>query len=283
VISAKEAIHGEDLGAHQNIKSALETLSQMEAGRPLVQKAQSVWGALTVQALAQHFQWGEVSRTDSVITRHYDSSSGTEKRQRDTVILLRRDQPSTELLLDMAHEMVHATAQPTFDPYDPTLSSGRYIRAALEGEGGEVNAVVKECEVALEITAHTGEVIDRCKGYYGGDGRRVLNGVDRERILHDFYKVGHWKKGLMQKLGRDSTVSLLLTEETPAFYSSTGRSPYPVALFEEFVELTRTACDNTFKRTIAASRQSAMEVRYPVKEEQRSREQFVRLRCGGGG
>jgi hypothetical protein len=171
-------------------------------------------------------------------------------------------------VLDIAHELVHATTRPIWDPYDPKLTPGRYIHATIEGEGGEVEAVVAECQVGLELAHRFGASARRCRSYRGTGSTRI----NTERVKRDFYRVGKWNAELTKKLGEEMPLFPLLSSRTPKLYSSTGHAPYPVALLQEFEQITRIACENTRKRTAAVKEQG----RTPAS----SALEFLSSRCG---
>lgn len=219
------------------VEDALQILSQLESGKPWLKEART-----------SLFQLGSVSKTDAVITRYYNVKTGEEQRERQVLIHLKSDQPLRDLVLDMVHELVHATRRSSWDPYDPALTPARYIQLSIEGQGGEVDAVVAECQVAIEMKERFGADASRCEGYLEN---RVIS---RDRVVRDFYRVGKWKAELTRELGVEAASLKYLSQETPALYSSTGKAPYPAALLEEFSELSQTACDNSRKRLNAALR-----------------------------
>lgn len=226
------------------IRDALQILMRVPSGIALVTRAQALWSLQDPFQLVQKFQWARVSKTDAVITRYFNTKTGEERRERSVTILLKQDQKLEDLVLDIAHELVHATTRTAWDPYDPELTASRYIRAAIEGEGGEVDAVLQECTIGLELSKFTSSSIDRCLSYLQGDSR-VLN---REQILKDFYRVGSWSEELLSKLGIEIVSLPWFSTERPRLYSSTGRTPYPVALLAEYEQMTQIACENSKKR-----------------------------------
>jgi len=236
------------------LNHAIEVLGRVKSGERLLQRAQEFWKVGSAEELRGFLRWGLSSRTDAVLTRHYNPTTGEESRERKVLIYLREGQSLEELTLDMAHELIHATSKPGWDPYDPSLTGARYIFSAIEGAGGEVEAVETECLVAAELSKSFGTSLERCKNYL--HGTTVL----RERIRADFYKVGTWYDDLVARLGAELATFPLLSKDTPKLYSSTGRTPYPHALLKEFDEITSIACENTKRRISAvASRAPASE------------------------
>ena len=238
------------------------------------------------ESLRERFRWGDASRTDAVLTRHYDSETGQETRERKVTIYLRRGQPMEEMMLDLAHELVHATSRPAWDPYDPKLTAAEYIRVAIEGAGGEVEAVQAECRVSLELfttrvaggarldAEKTKSLDSRCTRYGGSLAMDV--------IRKDFYRVGRWNTELQSRLGEGARKLLpLLSSEKPSLYSSTGGAPYPVALLEEYRQMTTVACENSRRRaaTLAEDGDSSLRSPASVSEIEQSNRLFLTRRC----
>lgn len=236
-----------------SVEDVLALLEKAPTGRMMIDKAIRGWHLNSREELSSRLKWGSASRTDAVLIRHYDAETGKESRERKVTIYLRQDQPLTDLMLDLAHEFVHATAQPSWDPYDPNLTAASYIHATIEGEGGEVEAVRVECQVSQEIFGAKSKSSSaaRCLRYVSSTPEQAV-----ELIRKDFYRVGHWMHDLRRRLGAEGNQFPDLSEDRPALYSSTGGTPYPVALYEEYRQMTAVACENTRRRSPASSSDS---------------------------
>ncbi len=268
-----------DLSA-QRLLQVWRVLESLPSGRGLVTKAQQTWKLKSEGDFLKHLKLGSSSRTDAVLTRHFSSETGQEEREREVTIFLRETQSDLELLLDLSHELVHATSRPLFDPYDPDLSAVHYIQSSIDGEGGEVEAVLAECAVAEEWGMRAGQVVHRCRNYVDAKSHSISGqaGEIRKRISADFYRVGSWLNELQKELG--AAISLLpeLNAEKPRLYSSTEHTPYPVALYQEYAEMTQIACKNSLER-------KRILVTHPTARElgQISRvEKFLATRCRDG-
>ncbi len=250
---------------------ALKILEVSSTGQALLKRATQKWRFREVSQLVQILEWGKVSKTDSVLTRHYDPDTGKETRERRITIYLRQGETAWDIVLDLAHELSHALDGPSWDPYDPRLTPGRYIWESLEGRGGEVDAVHYECQIASELSKKSRELFsrlfDRCVKYLSDKGL----GIDRNKIKKDFYQVGKWLEELKVNLGREEKLFPLLSPQVPQLYSSTGNSPYPVALLDEYQALTSSACQNMASR-LKLDRSPAS-----VRKQTQT---FLSMRCG---
>ncbi|HTL10896.1 MAG TPA: hypothetical protein VL588_00315 [Bdellovibrionota bacterium] len=251
----------------------VQTLSSVPAGRDILERARKSWGLAQTSQVGNYLRWGQVSKTDAVLTRHFDPTTGKEERNRQVVVYLRRDMPLEETVLDLAHELVHAVEPPLWDPYDPDLTPARYVRVSIEGKGGEADAVVQECRVASNLMPLVNATVrarlsDRCKRY-----QTPATPVDRGLVVKDFYAVGAWKSKLLERLGAEKTALPLITGTEPLLYSSTGRTPYPVALVDEFDQMNEVACANSRRREAAGALRSLASG--PPDETSR----FLRRRC----
>lgn len=226
--------------------AALGMIQKTQTGFQLLEKAASTFNARSLSELATNFQWGERSKTDAVLTRHLDPQTGQETRTREITISIRTSEQLENIALDMAHELVHATSSPEWDPYDPKLTPGKYIWTSIEGPGGEVDAVYVECQIASEL--HHDK---RCEEYR--DSATGL--ISQEQIRISFYRVGEWKEDFEKHMKSELSLFPLLSNRPPRLYSSTGNAPYPVSLFREYKLLNEIACENSLKRVQAVRHQ----------------------------
>jgi hypothetical protein len=261
---------------------ALFTLGSVPEGLSLLKMAIRNWELEDLSDLLNHFKWGSASHTDTVITRYFNPKSGKEDRQSEITIYLRNDQSQLELVMDMAHELVHATGRSGIDPYDSTLTVGKYIWSAIEGAGGEVQATLTECQVGLELAKKLKMRVQRCEPYLNPWRVNAPSGISisRDKIIKNFYRVGKWGPELKQWIGEEVRLFPHLSQDAPTLYSSTGHTPYPVALFREFEEITETACKNSENRmrTFASALPSAWITSAP-ESPQSHLEHFIKKRC----
>jgi hypothetical protein len=275
--------------SRERILTALALLDHSRSGHQLLEKAKQLWHVSSSDSLAEMMTWGTASKTDAVLIRHFDPASGAESRERKVTVYLKKDQSMENLVLDLAHELLHAVSRPAWDPYDPSLNAVKYIRAAIEGEGGEVQAVEMECQVALEFVespippfkgpAWGRESRARCHRYWG---KNALSTIRR-----DFYSTGKWKADLVRDLGSDAKELPLLTDRKPSLYSSTGGAPYPAALYLEFKQINHVACENSRRREESFVQAGVSRAPASVSEVQASQAQktraFLAARCTDSG
>jgi hypothetical protein len=229
-------------------RDAIALLDRVPSGKRILTRAENFWKENSREGVLRHLAYGPVSRTDAVLTRHYHPETGEEVRERFVTVVLKKDQALLDVAMDLAHELTHATTPPTWDPYDPLLTPGRYMHAALEAAGGEIDAVLNECEVAVDFKRDLDLRSTRCDRYIVLTGNENRMTVERSKIQADFYRVGHWEPFVRTQLGKETARFPLLSVKEPELYSATGGAPYPVALMREYEELNRVACENVRKR-----------------------------------
>lgn len=257
------------------LRITLEILNKLPTSRKLYLDLLSRLHMRESEAFNTLFQWSAISRTNAVLTRYFNPTSGEEVRQRQITIFLKRNQSLANLILDVAHEMTHALYSPQWDPYDPSLTAATYLWNAIEGPGGEVDALVVECQVAQELKEKYGVQIKRCQRYLG-DPRKKLN---RKKIRNEFYQVGPWEGELKEKLGTEFNRFPFLSPAEPSLISSTGNAPYPIALLREYTEFTRIACENSRKRLLSIQKPHGFDsTMHPIRMQL---EQLILRRCQG--
>ncbi|MBL7715720.1 MAG: hypothetical protein JNL01_09655 [Bdellovibrionales bacterium] len=287
----------------QQLGQVLILLSQTESGRDLLRRAQKAFRLPTdersedrsLPRLDQNtwksvVVWDHVSRTDAVLTRHFDSTTGEELRERQVSVHLKRGQSYSDLFFDLSHELTHAVAGPNWDPYDPQLTASRYVISALEAPGGEIDAIFVECKLAFEVAGNAGALGKEWSAHGLRCSRYLSNSqMDRNKIKAEFYRVGRWYSDLASELGEEKDFLPLLSGDSPKLYSSTGGAPYPVALVREYQEINMAACANSKKRLSsvteanrrpAGTADSGEEYSSAISDQIRGKtEAFLRLRC----
>jgi hypothetical protein len=176
---------------------------------------------------------GEVEKDPS-------SARSAASEVQETYVHLRETGTTEEMIMDLAHELTHAVYEVSWDPMSPELGVQGYIEKVLEGAGGEVQAMVEQCQVALELYANKtfSEIPRSCRSYVD-----VVSGdIHRQKIADDFYRVGIWKEKLQRAVGDHTFMENKLSNRAPVWNSSVGGRPYPVVLYEEYLDLNERVC-----------------------------------------
>lgn len=254
----------------EDFAEVLDLMRRSPRGHSLLEEARGYWKEENIIQISRHLKWGDVSRTDATLTRSIDPVTGEETRDRSVTIFLRRGATLDELVLDLSHELVHATKGHRWDPYDPELTADRYVQEAIEGEGGEVEALIAECEVGSELRGfRPGIETPRCSmGSIQEDG--LLFEERRRRAVEAFYALGSEFRSFVDRLSQQSPLREKVNAGRSVFISSTGNAPYPVALIREFEALNQMACANSRRRIASPTLESIT----------KNTQQFLQARCG---
>jgi hypothetical protein len=203
---------------------------------------------------------GRVSKTDITATRalkgdHFEYVFLTR-------VIVDQEKGTVFQALDLAHELVHATHE-TSNPFDPTLDAASYVKHGIEGEGGEAEAIRKECAVGkelvdskstLQITAEAAQLIKvRCQFVWESES-------NPSRWTQSFYFLGHYYREFMKNV-LDLNVSesakqdwlSKIDRKAPIFSSAVAHKPYPVALLEEYVSITHDVCNRAHSSALSRS------------------------------
>ena len=240
-----------------DLRNAVNLLSKTELGKRELGEA----GRARVPILP-----GPVSKTDVVATRRKGVDG--EEITMESRVIIARDKDAVFQALDLAHELVHAIEPVKTNPFDPTLSPGDYVRSGIEGGGGEAEAIRSECAVGHEFFQSGAKL---------GIKAEVLNairarcsfaweeGEDRSHWIRSFYDLGNFYSefnsilsGLRIPASEKSRWGRATRPRTPLFASAVTHKPYPLALLEEYLQITRKVCGRAKARG-SASRDPAME------------------------
>ncbi len=223
---------------------AMELLSQTESGAKELSEAKSAGVPI---------KEGLVSKTEVTATR---TIQGTKENYTfKTQVIIASDKDPVFQALDLAHELVHAN-HPKENPFNPKLNAGDYVRHGIEGKGGEADAISKECEVGKEIMesktlqsqikADTLDLIKaRCQFVW-------KTAANDSKWKQSFYFMGQYYRDFVAqvsglKIGAEYRASLdeKLEPRSPLFASAVAHKPYPLALLEEYVEITKRVCSRS--------------------------------------
>lgn len=234
---AVEVVESAPYQKPQGLERAIELLKQTATGAEIYQRA------IEMQVPIRE---GSISKTEITATRTLEGKN--EKLNFVVQVLISQDKEPVFQALDLAHELVHAVS-PKQNPFDPNINATEYVQHGIEGEGGEANAIAEECRVGKELNEsktlkpETAQLIRaRCQYVW-----KMEN--DRSRWKKSFYQLGHYYREFVRALNATKPDHREVKEwtdrleaRTPLFSSAAAHKPYPVALLEEYLEVTKVIC-----------------------------------------
>jgi hypothetical protein len=238
------------------LKEAFALLEGTKRGSEELKKARAAGVPITL---------GSVSRTDVTATRVQDAEG--ERLRTEVKVIVAENKDPVFQALDLVHELVHA-GEPKANPFDPKLEPEDYVRSGIEGKGGESQAILAECEVGKEfIESHPARnplkpeslqlVKARCEYAW-------KSAEEPSKWIRSFYNLGQFYSDFISRV---SQLKISEGEKTrwrnqtglrsPLYSSAVAHKPYPLALLEEYIEITRKVCDkakiqNGVSRAIAS-------------------------------
>jgi len=234
-----------------DVNVLLQQLQGSETGRELISKALRHVGETKIEKLKNWVSAGEVSVTDTVLTRSYSHATGKMQFDEQSQVSINRNLSTQNALLDLAHELTHFIYRKSFNPYSDEFTWAEFIKETIEGTGGEAHAFQTECQVALEL--HAKKMVDdqeylRCKPYLIRETDQVK--ISRNLIIREFYALGRWYP---RTIGEFESANLLrsfplLKASTSKFISAAAGMPYPLAAYYEYKNVKSRACKNEYRR-----------------------------------
>jgi hypothetical protein len=209
---------------------------------------------------------GDVSRTDVTASRM--AGGKAEPFRFNVRVVISREKEPVFQAMDLAHELIHAFG-PKVNPFDPQLDPLTYVRRGIEGPGGEVEAIRSECAVGRELLdAGTQKLQVKGDSLQLVKARCVAAWKSKDEPLKwvkNFYNLGHFHDDFVSTV---STLNLTTEERirwrgqvgtrSPMFSSAVTHKPYPLALLEEYIQITRQVCEKA-KDRIRSGRSLASE------------------------
>lgn len=243
-VHAVEVIEGAEYVKPMALIQAIKILENTERGKGLLEQAQH--HRVPIRA-------GAVSKTEITVTRVVEPQSfgkkpgnTAEKLHFAVQVMISQEKEPVFQALDLAHELVHAIHEKK-NPFDPNMTATEYVEHGIEGAGGEAHAIAEECkvghEVARTLNNSTSKLIAaRCRTVWKLE-------KDETTWKKSFYQLGrHYRAFVQEWLAtrpQEESVEAWkekLAARTPLFSSASAHKPYPVALLEEYIEITRTIC-----------------------------------------
>lgn len=184
---------------------------------------------------------GDVSFTESTFARSYSLLDGKEQMGAQARDHFKPPLETRRCGGGSRSRAVHFSEKEMLDPYKPGFELKQFVKRGIEGQGGELSALERECEVAWALRRKYPSFPRHrlCVPYQAEGG-----GFNRKRALEDYYALGEWfanaPKALIEQLP--------VTNRRVVFTSSYARKPYPVALAEEYAATREVACANNRRK-----------------------------------
>lgn len=253
----------------QSVHELIRMLEQSQTGKKLLNQAQ-LKARETGRTLNDVISAGEGSLTDTTLIRRFTPDNPDQVvYETRSVVTVNRHLRVREAVLDLAHELTHFTYRQPFNPYQSQFTLKSFVRSTVEGEGGEVEAFLIECQVFFELYPEAASTNAHCQDIIDPQNGRL----SKERGVQHFYRIGAFRDHFVKEMA-DFNLSEgdlpLLSGLEPLFISSAWGLPYPVAAFREYVTIMGRACENDLKRLeilktslgrAPASMESALRVR----------------------
>jgi hypothetical protein len=224
--------------ASNGLEKAYSILEKSSIGKSLLEEVKEQGLSITE---------GSISKTEIVATR--TTSGNNEKLEFHVQVLISKDKNPVFQAIDLAHELAHAL-HPKMNPFDPNLNAVDYIRQGIEAEGGEAQAIMQECKVGAEISRYVADeearlIKARCKFVWHAEKDETL-------WKKSFYHLGKYSRFFLNKLvsinhdqqKNEEMIGKVQTRD-PLFTSATANKPYPLALLDEYVEITKKICNRS--------------------------------------
>jgi hypothetical protein len=228
-----------------NFKRLFDLLERSPTGIKIMKDA-SRKAARLGMTLNDIVKVGDGSLTDTTLVRKFNPRSPEIViYETKSTVYLNRHLAWDDAILDLAHELTHYTHRNSFNPYEDTFNAGDFIRSTIEGEGGEVEAFMSECQVAREIFTKTQLLRSNCRKIETDDGKLSFN-----RAVELFYHVGSYFDSFQKRLSEKKldTAFSGLSSDKINFVSSAYGVPYPIAALMEYELVKNKVCENDKKR-----------------------------------
>ncbi len=253
-------------------------LSKSQTGKKIIQAA-AAKARSQQQSLKDVLIVGESSLTDTTLVRRFVPTKPDEVTyESKSVVYLNRHLSVIDGLLDLAHELTHFNERQAFNPYRVNFTLKEFIASTVEGQGGEVEAYLSECQVLSELYPSLIRDRSNCANVMEADGK-----LSREKGIAHFYRIGGHMQQMQEELGRyriPASDFPRLSGDAPIFISSAYGLPYPIAAVKEYTSIMGKACENDRKRLSLLEMRASRE---PASEQQKlvwqRMTQFFKIRC----
>ena len=226
---------------HQNIKTSdLFNIIQKSSYGSLILSMAKLKAKRLGVSLVDIIEYGSSSRMDTNYLRKISSSKLGPKIEYEKKFKITLNQKNSTIYaaLDLVHELTHFLYKNEQNPYSEKFVMKKYIKDAIEGPGGEIEAYISECRVAKEINVFKNK--DLCKGIDEGSSRA------RFRLTRQYYELGDHYYAFINELGPrfNHREFRFISKKQSQFVSSVWELPYPLAMLRQFKSLKKRVCEN---------------------------------------
>jgi hypothetical protein len=257
----------------------VKILDSTSSGQKLLQKALDQIDGKELSDLYPYLKKGNLSYTDTSLTRRFDEHSGEVHYHQSSVVVLNGSLPKGTALLDLAHELTHFAFRGAFNPYVKDFSQGLFLKKTIEDRGGEAHAFLVECMLGEDLgwkEPLRPRDRERCEPYRRSSGQSFKFG----KIIEDFYSVGGYLDFAQGHIEEPSEIEEKLNGREPAFISAAAQVPYPVAALQEYQRLRERACDNDRRRAQRLTRLLSAQRSPSLKTRLKRLKSSLAHRCG---
>ena len=232
--------------------NALEKLTHLLAhsprGKEILNKAKSK-AASEGMSLSKILFPGEKSYTDITLIRKFSKNNPQDIQYQSLLkVFINRNLSIQDAIMDMAHELIHYAFRDSFNPYRKNFNLKDFIFSTIEGEGGEVDAYMAECEVFFELFYKPIQNKTHCHLTLN----RTTQRPDRSKTTELFYRLGSHYHHFLNKVKRHHNVppSFMkhISPKHTLLMNATYDLPYPIAAIREYESILKKTCENELKR-----------------------------------
>ena len=214
------------------IEDALKLLSSTPTGARIIAEARA--------ALSSHKSLTDVIKfpsPESAIGASIEfNPENPEQSLVEYTIYIKQYENSFEVILALAHELTHFTYAnlPYLFSSTSPMNASEYIVRQIEGQGGEVDAKLAECQILRELPLMF--TTDFCQS-----STDEMGNLDRERAVKLFYKIGPYYDIFVEDLQRKYP-TLDISAALPHLSSETTFLPPLISSYEQYWQQKHRAC-----------------------------------------
>ena len=222
-------------------------VAQSPTGKKILLKAEQK-AAQDGLNLSQILFVGQKSYTDITLVRKFSKYAPTQISYKTrSRVFINRNLNIQDAVMDMTHELVHYGTREDFNPYRKNFNLDHFILSTIEGNGGEVDAYIAECQVFFELFAQNYPRKNNCHLIRDNKTQKIV----RSKATDLFYRMGIYYQSFMDKIKQHKVQPSLnrsISSEQNLLISAAYDLPYPLAAVHEYESIMKKTCQNERKR-----------------------------------